>query len=211
MTIATIIGFTATVFFSARTILQWIYSEKAGDLVSPTIYWIFSILGSYLMFIYGWLRLDFAILLGQVISYYIYLWNLNLKGAWKRLHSLTKLILALTPPIIITLSAANSDIQLGRLFHNSDIPLGLLIYGSAGQLVFTLRFVYQWLHSLKVKRSDLDPIFWIISLSGSIIIISYALVRKDPVLIVSQSFGLAVYVRNIIIGLKHHENHERLN
>ena len=41
--------------------------------------------------------------------------------------------------------------------------------------------------------------FWLISLSGSAIIVSYAIVRHDPVLILGQSTGLVVYLRNIWI------------
>ena len=74
------IGFLAQAFFSARILIQWILSERAKRVVSPTAYWVCSLAGSYLLFVYGWLRDDFAIILGQMVSYYIYLWNLNAKG-----------------------------------------------------------------------------------------------------------------------------------
>ena len=67
------IGFLAQAFFSARILCQWILSERAKQVVSPTIYWVLSIFGAYLLFIYGWLRDDFAIIFGQLISYYIYI------------------------------------------------------------------------------------------------------------------------------------------
>src|SRR5574344_1071575 len=76
------LGFLAQGFFSLRILVQWIMSEKAKKVVSPTIFWVFSVAGSYLFFVYGWMRNDFAIMLGQVISYYIYLWNLKIKGVW---------------------------------------------------------------------------------------------------------------------------------
>ena len=44
----------------------------------------------YLLCIYGWLRDDFSIIFGQFISYYIYLWNLNEKGIWNKLHGALK-------------------------------------------------------------------------------------------------------------------------
>ena len=71
------IGFLAQAFFSARILFQWILSERAKKVLSPSIFWILSILGSYLLVIYGWMRNDFSILLGQFISYYIYIWNLH--------------------------------------------------------------------------------------------------------------------------------------
>lgn len=79
------IGFIAQGFFSARILVQWILSERARRVLSPTVYWVFSLAGSILLFVYGWLRTDFSIMLGQLISYYIYVWNLNIKGAWKRI------------------------------------------------------------------------------------------------------------------------------
>ena len=71
------LGFLAQGLFSARMIVQWIISEKEKRATSPTIYWLLSLIASILFFIYGWLRQDFAIMLGQVISYYIYIWNLK--------------------------------------------------------------------------------------------------------------------------------------
>ena len=82
---------------------------------------------------------------------------------------------------------------------NEDIPLGVLIFGSMGQIIFTLRFVYQWLYSRRKNESMLPLGFWLISLSGSLIIVAYALYRRDPVLILGQSTGLIVYCRNIYI------------
>ena len=64
-----VIGFLAQVFFSARILLQWILSERAKKVISPAIFWQLSIVGSYLLFVYGWLRDDFAIILGQIILY----------------------------------------------------------------------------------------------------------------------------------------------
>ena len=64
-----VLGFIAQGLFSARILVQWIMSEKAGKVVSPTIFWVLSLIASYLFFIYGWLRNDFSIMLGQVIGY----------------------------------------------------------------------------------------------------------------------------------------------
>ena len=63
-----IIGFLAQALFSARILVQWILSEKAKRVVSPTIFWVLSMIASYLLFIYGWLRDDFATMLGQIIA-----------------------------------------------------------------------------------------------------------------------------------------------
>lgn len=199
------IGFLAQGFFSARILVQWAMSERAHKVLSPSVFWVLSIAGAYLLCLYGWLRNDFAIILGQIISYYIYLWNLNIKGVWKRVPILIRIILILTPVVAGLRVAGNATEFIDRFLRNSDIPLRLVIYGSLGQVLFTLRFIYQWLYSRRYGESKLPVGFWLISLTGSLAIVSYGIMRLDPVLIVGQSFGLAAYVRNLII-LKKEKN-----
>lgn len=194
------IGFTAQIFFSARILVQWIMSERAKHVLSPSLFWILSIAGSYLLCLYGWLRSDFSIVLGQFISYYIYLWNLKLKGIWAKVPVLLKLVLALTPVVALGVMLTDAKAVAEVFFRNENIPLWLLLFGSAGQVIFTLRFVYQWFYSKKEHSSVLPAGFWIISLIGSMTIVSYGIIRLDPVLIVGQSFGLVAYIRNLFIG-----------
>lgn len=195
------IGLLAQGFFSARILVQWILSERARKVLSPDIFWILSLAGSYLLCLYGWLREDFAIVLGQFISYYVYIYNLRLKGVWQRWPRAVRMLLLLTPIAVIGIAALQPEKLADTFLRNDDIPLWLLIYGSAGQILFTLRFVYQWYVSRKLQRSELPPGFWIISLAGSTAIVSYAIFRLDPVLILGQSFGLVAYARNLYIGL----------
>ena len=197
-----VIGFLAQIFFSARILLQWILSERAKKVISPAIFWQLSILGSFLLFIYGWMRDDFAIILGQMISYYIYIWNLDKKHQWKKLPVVIRTLLLLTPVAAILYMLEDASAFVDQFFRNEKIPLWLLIYGSMGQIIFTLRFVYQWIYSKRKDESLLPIGFWIISLFGSLIIVSYAIYRKDPVLILGQSTGLLAYSRNIYLSKK---------
>lgn len=192
-----ILGFLAQLCFSARLLLQWIMSEKAKQVVSPSIFWLLSLLGSYLLFFYGWLRDDFAIIFGQLISYYIYIWNLNIKNSWQKIPRPLRYALIATPILAIGYMFTEARVFIDQFFKNEDIPLGLLIWGSMGQVIFTLRFVYQWIYSRKRQESILPLGFWLISLAGSCVIVSYALVRHDPVLILGQSTGVIAYSRNI--------------
>ena len=194
------IGFLAQAFFSARILVQWILSERARRVLSPSIFWVLSLAGSCLLCLYGWLRDDFSIILGQFISYYIYLWNLNIKGIWHKVPAPARYVLMLLPVAAVIGVARDMDAVVASLFRNEDIPLWLLIYGSAGQVIFTLRFVYQWLYSHRMHESQFPAGFWIISLIGSLTIVSYGCIRQDIVLIVGQSFGLVAYIRNLVIG-----------
>lgn len=78
----------------------------------------------------------------------------------------------------------------------------MIILGSAGQVIFTLRFVYQWIYSMRRNESLLPLGFWIISLVGSGIIAIYGVIRVDPILILGQSVGFVAYTRNIALYRK---------
>lgn len=199
------IGFLAQGFFSARILIQWIMSERVKHVLSPTLFWVFSLIGAYLLCIYGWLRDDFSIVFGQFISYYIYLWNLKVKGVWAKVPSVVRGLLLATPIVAICMVASNADVFVQRFLNNDKVPLWLLLFGSAGQFIFTMRFVYQWYYSHKLGMSKLPALFWILSLVGSLSIVSYGVIRNDIVLIVGQSFGVVAYTRNLCILFKEKE------
>lgn len=196
------IGFLAQALFSARIIVQWVVSEKAKKVLSPIIFWVLSIIASYLLFIYGMLREDLAIMFGQVISYYIYIWNLNIKGLWRKLYLPIKIILLITPIIGISYLSYDTQEFIARFINNTHIPMWMLLWGTLGQIIFTLRFVYQWYYSKRRKESALPSGFWWLSIIGSAIIVSYGVFRLDPVLILGQSVGFIAYARNLIIDKK---------
>lgn len=195
-----VIGFLAQLFFSARILLQWILSERAKRVISPTIFWQLSLAGSYLLFIYGWIRDDFAIIFGQFIAYYIYIWNLDKKEQWKKWPRIVRILLLVTPVVVVLYLLKDARAFAEQFFRNDSIPLWLLIFGSLGQIVFTLRFVYQWFYSRHKDESLLPLGFWVISLVGSFIIVAYAIYRRDPVLILGQSTGFIAYSRNIYLS-----------
>jgi len=61
------------------------------------------------------------------------------------------------------------------------------------------RYLYQWYFSEKANESVLPLGFWIISLAASVMVVVYSIARQEPVLLVAQSLGIVVYLRNIII------------
>ncbi len=196
------IGFLAQGFFSARMLIQWILSERARRSVSPNAYWICSLAGSILLFVYGWLRDDFAIIFGQVISYYIYIWNLDIKGVWHRVPLVGRVVIFSLPFLAFGMMLHDVPAFVESFFHNGSVPPLLIVWGSAGQVIFTLRFIYQWYYSYRRHESLLPVGFWIISLVGCSIIVSYGVFRLDPVLIVGQSVGFVTYSRNIVLYRK---------
>ena len=74
-----------------------------------------------------------------------------------------------------------------------------LVVGFAGQALFSLRFLVQWLTS-EVRRKSVVPIaFWYFSIAGGITLLAYAIHREDPVFIAGQSVGILIYMRNLYL------------
>jgi len=69
--------------------------------------------------------------------------------------------------------------------------------GLAGQLLFFMRFLIQWIVSEKKKESVIPIAFWYFSLGGALILLAYAIHRRDPVFILGQSAGFLIYSRNL--------------
>ncbi len=72
------VGFSAQAIFSARFVVQWIASEKAGKSVVPVLFWHLSILGSGMLLLYAIHRQDPVFILGQSAGLFIYCRNLYL-------------------------------------------------------------------------------------------------------------------------------------
>jgi lipid-A-disaccharide synthase-like uncharacterized protein len=87
----------------------------------------------------------------------------------------------------------------GSYLH--DIFIGnlewALIVGYVAQFLFAMRFVVQWIASERAGRSVVPTTFWIFSIGGGLMLLGYAIYRKDPVFILGQAFGVFVYLRNL--------------
>lgn len=71
--------------------------------------------------------------------------------------------------------------------------------GFLGQLLFSSRFVLQWIASERARRSVVPVSFWLFSIAGGIVLLSYAIYRHDPVFIFGQASGLLIYIRNLML------------
>ena len=193
------IGFMAQILFFARTIVQWFKSEHEGRVLSPTLFWKISLLGSILMLTYGILRQDAAILIGQILVYFIYVRNIQLKNEWKPMALPMRIFILATPVAILGYLFFGTNYSLATFFNNSKNPPLLMFWGIAAQLIFISRFFYQWIYSENKKESVLPVGFWVISIIGSAMNFIYGIFRLDPVLLAAHSFGMFVYLRNILI------------
>jgi lipid-A-disaccharide synthase-like uncharacterized protein len=84
-----------------------------------------------------------------------------------------------------------------------------VILGFVAQLMFTGRFLVQWIASEKEGRSVIPIAFWFFSIAGGLLLLAYAIYRRDPVFILGQAFGVFVYVRNLYLIMQEHERRSR--
>ncbi len=91
--------------------------------------------------------------------------------------------------------------DLSKLAHWwGSLSTGELIWlaiGFAAQLMFSMRFIIQWIASERARRSIVPETFWYFSFAGGLMLFAYAIHRLDPVFILGQGMGLIIYARNI--------------
>lgn len=194
-----LIGLAGMGVYGLRILIQWYMSEKSHRVESPGIYWILSSAGAILLYIYGWLRKDFSILFGESIGYYIYMWNISILGLYKKVPKFLIVLQALFPVVIIGLIVKDFPQFNAQFLENSQIPPWLLLYGVLGQFVYEIRSLYQLIYSVKRQESILPLGHWILAVIGSLMIISYGIIRHDWVLVIGQ-FSIVFSIRNLMIS-----------
>jgi lipid-A-disaccharide synthase-like uncharacterized protein len=82
----------------------------------------------------------------------------------------------------------------------------ILTIGFIGQLMFGMRFLIQWIESERKGKSHIPVAFWYFSVLGGLLLLIYAVYRRDPVFIFGQSLGLLVYIRNLYLIYRQKED-----
>jgi lipid-A-disaccharide synthase-like uncharacterized protein len=191
-----LIGFAAQLMFAARIVVQWLASERAGQVTTPFAFWFLSIGGASLMVVYGVLRHDIVIAAGQTLLFCIYCRNVTLSGYWSATPSFFQILLSL--PLVLLLWPPEASRLVRTTCSPSEGIAGWLLWlGGCGQLAMFARFLIQWRHAERLRRSILPGVFWWTSLVGAVLLLAYAIFRQDIVLITGQVFGICVYLRNL--------------
>ena len=85
----------------------------------------------------------------------------------------------------------------------------MIVIGFGGQALFATRFIIQWLSSESAGRSVIPVAFWYFSITGGLVLLTYAIWRQDPVIIAGQSVGVFIYARNLyFISKERKQNQE---
>jgi lipid-A-disaccharide synthase-like uncharacterized protein len=99
-------------------------------------------------------------------------------------------------------------IQFGQAFNNYlyDVFVAKfdfwLAFGLVAQLLFTARFLVQWISSERAGQSVVPIAFWFFSMGGGLMTLVYGLAKREPVIILGQAMATVIYVRNIMLIMK---------
>lgn len=195
-----LVGFAGMGVYGLRLLIQWWKSEKSKQIENPGIYWVLASLGAVILYIYGWLRKDLSILFGESVGYYIYMWNIKIMGLYKNVPRWLVVLQALFPVFILALIVWDLPSFSTNFLHNEEVPLALMLFGIAGQLVYEIRSVYQLVYSYRRQESFLPLGHWILAVIGSSMIIAYGVIRHDWVLAIGQ-FSIVFSIRNLMISI----------
>ncbi len=78
-----------------------------------------------------------------------------------------------------------------------------LAVGFFGQALFSMRFLVQWWRSERAGNSVVPVAFWYLSLGGGLLLLTYAIYRRDPIFTIGQLSGVVVYLRNLHLIRRH--------
>ena len=195
-----LIGLSGMGVYGLRILIQWYLSEKSHQVESPGIYWILSSIGAVILYVYGWLRKDFSIIFGESVGYYIYMWNIGIMGLYKKVPRILIVLQAIFPLVILALIVKDVPTFVDTFLHNKDVPLWLLLFGVLAQFTYEVRSVYQLIYSYKRHQSILPLGHWILAVTGSVMIITYGIIRHDWVLAIGQ-FSILFSIRNLMLSV----------
>lgn len=77
------------------------------------------------------------------------------------------------------------------------VEFAWVMVGLGGQLLFSARFLVQWIASERARKSVMPVVFWHFSMVGGVVLLAYAIWRRDPVFILGQATGVLIYARNL--------------
>lgn len=83
------------------------------------------------------------------------------------------------------------------LVEAAETPLFWWVVGALGTACWGSRFVIQWIASERAKKSIVPTAFWYLSIGGALLMLSYAIFRRDPIFVLQYSGGCFIYFRNL--------------
>src|SRR5262245_22575401 len=78
-----------------------------------------------------------------------------------------------------------------------------LAFGLFAHLLFTARFLGPSISREGAGPSVIPIAFWFFSMGGGLMTLIYGIAKREPVIIIGQSMATIIYIRNIMLIVKH--------
>jgi lipid-A-disaccharide synthase-like uncharacterized protein len=211
------LGFLSSLAFTARFLVQWIYSEIKQQSLVTQLFWKLSLTGNFFLMIHSIIQGQFHVAFIQTCNGVISWRNLNLMqpSSQQCRWQVTLIIMGIALSFLVLVFSLQAfwlsdgiegwfrvPVWIGQEADHAQVELAWHLLGFGGLVLFNSRFWIQWWIAEKHKTSVLSPSFWWMSLIGDIFCLSYFLRMGDLVNIVGPAFGLIPYLRNLMLIYK---------
>lgn len=205
------LGFVGNLFFTLRFILQWVNSERKNQSHFTPAFWSLSLAGAFLMGIHSMIQVQYPVCIIQTSNAVLYWRNRELmlhpKASLMQFSQVCWLLFfaSISATLLFALQSWLSFEQLEWMrtpaFFSKAKQVTWVwnLIGFIGTFLFASRF---WIHWWRAEKKEGNPLridFWLISLTGSILSLSYFIKIADPVNILGYGLGLIPFVRNLFL------------
>lgn len=206
------LGLLPSIFFTLRFLIQWLQSEKQHHSVISPLFWKLSLTGNLILLFHYTIQLQYPFALIQASNAVISWRNLDLFGSSKKPVPFKTVIwlfilafLFVTAAFVFEGLLFNDGLEWIRVPNNAftsslqNLGWSWHLLGFFGAALFASRFWVQWWLSEKKGKSELGPLFWKLSIIGSIISLIYFVKILDIISILNYSVALIPYMRNLVL------------
>jgi len=214
----TILGTGGAVIFYGRFWVQWIVSERKKESTIPVVFWYMSSVGSLMLLAYAALIQSPLGTLGQNLNIIIY--GRNLVHIWKKEKPRARGRLVAIHFLMLGVASIGAyfvvrfwlEAWQSRGVNEANAVLTnwqWLLIGLAGQGLFMLRFLVQWIATERKKESVVPVVFWYLSIAAASLQGMAFAQREEWIFAVGMATTIAIYLRNL--WFIHNERSDKLN
>ncbi len=207
------LGFIAMIPFAARFFIQWRQSEKAKKSILSPSFWIFSLLGNFLLTAHSFIQLQFHVCLIQACNGVLSWRNLDLMKQGDHRCSFITVIIALIGTALFvffgflwqegTFMAESTWFRVPSSSENQpSLSFVWHIVGSFAYFLFSGRFWVQWWHAERGSPNEFSSLFWWMGLVGAALSIGYFFRIGDTVNLIGPVVSIVPYTRNLFFIYK---------